>query len=152
MGEFHTSFQHLIDHPGEILFLNYMRMSYQSYLHGFERPDSDHITQLIRSSWRTKIQEKIGWFSNYEKFISFERNYTCTLYYSYKVYINKEFSVAICPMQKKTQLFMEISVHIIILSILLPNSNYIVASSLITLLSLFLLCEYMQLYSIFQNK
>ena len=31
MGEFHTSFQHLIYHAGEMLFFNYMRMSYQSY-------------------------------------------------------------------------------------------------------------------------
>ena len=47
---------------------------------------------------------------------------------------------------------MEISVHIIIISILLRNRNNIEASSFIKLLSLFLLCEYMQLYSIFQNK
>ena len=32
MGEFHTSFQHLIiDHTDDMLFFNYMRMSYQSY-------------------------------------------------------------------------------------------------------------------------
>ena len=49
-------------------------------------------------------------------------------------------------MQKKNQLLlMEISIHtIIIISILLPNSNNIVASVLITLLSLFILCENMQ--------
>ena len=29
VGEFHTSFQHLIDKPDEMLFFNYMRMSYQ---------------------------------------------------------------------------------------------------------------------------
>ena len=46
---------------------------------------------------------------------------------------------------------MEISVHIIIISILLRNRNNIEASSFITLLSLFLLCEYMQLY-ISENK
>ena len=29
MGEFHTSFQHLINKPDEMLFFNYMRMSHQ---------------------------------------------------------------------------------------------------------------------------
>ena len=42
-------------------------------------------------------------------------------------------------------------IHIIIISIVLPNSNSNVASSLITILSSFLLCENMQLYNIFQN-
>ena len=35
---------------------------------------------------------------------------------------------------------------------ILPTMNNIVASSLITLLGLFVLCENVQLYSIFQNK
>ena len=55
-------------------------------------------------------------------------------------------------MQEKNQLFMKISIHIIIISILLSNSTNIVASSLIELLSLFRLCENMQFYGIFQNK
>ena len=31
LGEFHTTFQNLIDHPDETVFFNYMRMSYNSY-------------------------------------------------------------------------------------------------------------------------
>ena len=91
------------------------------------------------------------------------------IYYFYKVYINKEFSVDInmsyAKKKKNNYPFMEISVHIIIIKnnylfmeisvhiiFLLRNSNFIVASSLITLFSLLLLYEIMKRFSIFQNK
>ena len=76
MGEFHTSFQHLIDHHNEMFFFNYLRMSYQSY-RDLKDLILTHITQSDQTG-RLQIQEKINWFSNYEKYISIERNCKCT--------------------------------------------------------------------------
>lgn len=59
LGEFHTTFQNLIDHPDETVFFNYMRMSYNSYkiLKNLILP---HISP-IGSNWRKPVsgEEKL---------------------------------------------------------------------------------------------
>ena len=59
LGEFHTTFQNLIDHPDEKVFFNYMRMSYDSYK-GLKDLILPHI-RPIGSNWRKPIsgEEKL---------------------------------------------------------------------------------------------
>ena len=76
MGQFHKSFQYLIDHPDEMFFFNYMRISYQDY-----RDLKDLILTNIAQSDQTRglqILEKKNWFCH-EKYISIsiERNHQC---------------------------------------------------------------------------
>lgn len=59
LGEFHTTFQSLMDHPDETLFFNYMRMSYESY-QNLKDLILPHI-QPVGSNWRPSIsgEEKL---------------------------------------------------------------------------------------------
>ena len=59
LGEFHTTYQNLLDHPDEGVFFNYMRMSYTSYK-GLRDMILPHI-RPIGSNWREPIsgEEKL---------------------------------------------------------------------------------------------
>ena len=56
LGEFHTTFQNLIDHPDEVFF-NYMRMSYDSYK-GLKDLIMPHI-RPIGSNWRKLVHSLV---------------------------------------------------------------------------------------------
>ena len=112
------SFQHLIDHPDEMLFFNYMRISYQSY-RDLKNLILIHITQSDQTGG-PQIQEKIN-ESNHKKKKTFLfplreiiNALKMYIYYSYQIYIKRKFSAYInIPYAEKNQLYVEISIHII---------------------------------------
>ena len=96
MGEFLMSFQHLIDHPDEMLFFDYyMRISYQSY-RDLKDLILTHITQSdqtggpqIKSRKRLMkaIIKKKTFLFPLREIINALKMY---IYYSYQIYIKKK--------------------------------------------------------------